>query len=113
MRHDNTCVDRRRHPNFKAEDFDVITERISLSSIGANCQLNRHISLMTNLKIVLVLPNDDQEKEFEYVECDGVVVGAEEVLSEENVDSVYNIAIYFNEIEESEKAKIANFFESH
>jgi cupin superfamily acireductone dioxygenase involved in methionine salvage len=29
------------------------------------------------------------------------------------VDSVYNTAIYFNEIEESEKEKIADFFEEH
>ena len=47
------------------------------------------------------------------MECSGVVVRVEEVLSESNMDSVFNTAIYFNEIEESEKKKIANFFEGY
>jgi hypothetical protein len=68
---------------------------------------------MTSLKIALALPYGDQGNEFDYVECNGVAVRVEEVLSETNVDSVYNTAIYFNEIEESEKEKIADFFEEH
>jgi len=47
------------------------------------------------------------------VEGNGVVVRIEEILSEANLGSVYNTAIYFNEIEESEKEKIADFFEEH
>jgi hypothetical protein len=61
----------------------------------------------------LALPYGDQGNEFDYVECNGVAVRVEEVLSETNVGSVYNTAIYFNEIEESEKEKIADFFEEH
>jgi len=113
--------ERRRHPRvderlefkLKAEDFDLVTETINLSCLGAYCQLNRHIPLMTTLKIALALPHGDQENEFDYLECSGVVVRVEEVLSESNMDSVYNTAIYFNEIEESEKEKIASFFERY
>jgi integration host factor subunit alpha len=113
--------ERRRHPRIngrlqfkvKAEDFDAVTETINLSYLGAYCQLNKHIPLMTSLKIALALPYGDQENEFDYVECNGVVVRIEEVLSETNMDSVYNTAIYFNEIEESEKEKIADFFQKH
>jgi len=113
--------ERRRHPRIderlqfklKAEDFDVVTETINLGCLGAYCQLNRHIPLMTTLKIALALPHGDQENEFDYLECSGVVVRVEEVLSEANMDSVYNTAIYFNEIQESEKEKIASFFERY
>jgi integration host factor subunit alpha len=113
--------ERRRHPRIngrlqfkvKAEDFDTVTETINLSCLGAYCQLNKHIPLMTSLKIALALPYGDQGNEFDYVECNGVVVRIEEVLSETNMDSVYNTAIYFNEIEESEKEKIADFFQKH
>lgn len=119
MRKKNTFVERRRQPRLnerlqfklKGEDFDVVTETIDLSSIGAYCQVNKHIPLMTSLKMVLALPYGGKENEFDYVECNGVVVRVEEVLSEANESSAYNIAIYFSEIEECEKEKIANFFE--
>jgi len=111
--------ERRRHPRIderfefkvKAEEFDAVTETINVSCLGAYCQLNKHIPLMTSLKIALALPYGDQGNEYDYVECNGVVVRIEEILSEANLGSVYNTAIYFNEIEESEKEKIADFFE--
>jgi len=113
--------ERRRHPRvderlefkLKAEDFDLVTETINLSCLGAYCQLNNHIPLMTTLKIALALPYGDQGNEFDYVECSGVVVRVEEVFSQANVDSIYNTAVYFNEIGESEKEKIASLFQRH
>ena len=118
---DKINKERRRHPRLnerlqfrvKAEDFDIFTKTINLSCLGAYCQLNKHIPLMTSLKIALALPYGDQGNEFDYVECSGVVVRVEEVLSEANLGSVYNTAIYFNEIEESEKEKIVDFFKEH
>lgn len=121
MKKKNTHVEHRRYPRLderlqlrlRAENFDVVAKTINLSCLGAYCQLNKHIPLMTSLKIAFALPYGDQENNFDYVECNGVVVRVEEVLSESNVDSVFNTAIYFNEIEESEKEKIANFFEGY
>ena len=116
-----TNIERRRHPriserlqiNLKAGEFDLVTETINLSPLGAYCQLNKHIPLMTNLKIALTLPYGDQGNEHDYLECNGVVVRVEEILSQSNVDTLYDTAIYFNEIEESEKEKIASFFEEY
>ena len=121
MRNKNTSIERRRHPRMserlqfklKTEDFDVLTETINLSPLGVYCQVNKHIPLMTSLKMVLALPHGDEEKESDYyVETNGVVVRVEEVLSEADVSSVYNIAIYFNEIKESDKEKLANYFKA-
>jgi len=111
--------ERRRHPRIderfefkvKAEEFDAVTETINVSCLGAYCQLNKHIPLMTSLKIALALPYGDQGNEYDYVECNGVVVRIEKISSKSHLGSVYNTAIYFNEIEESEKEKIADFFE--
>jgi len=111
--------ERRRHPRInerlpftvKAEDFDAVTETINLSCLGAYCQLNTHIPLMTSLKIALALPYGDQG-ECGYVECHGVVVRSEEILSKAHLGRGYNTAIYFNEIEESEKEKIADFLKN-
>jgi hypothetical protein len=121
MNHNNTSLERRRHTRInehlpftvKAEDFDAVTETINVSCLGAYCQLNKYIPLMTSLKIALALPHGDQGNEYDYAECHGVVVRVEEVLSDTNLDSVYNTAIYFDEIEESEKEKIADFFQKH
>jgi integration host factor subunit alpha len=112
-RRQHSRINERLQFKVKAEDFDLATETINLSCLGAYCQLNRHIPLMTSLKIALALPYGDHGNGFDYVECIGVVVRVEEVLSETNMDSVYNTAIYFNEIEESEKEKIADFFQKH
>lgn len=118
MNKKNNYLDRRRHPRineqlqfkFNSEFFDVVTETMNLSCTGAYCQVNKNIPLMTNLKIFLALPCGGKETEFEYVECNGVVVRVEETVSEANIGCSYNIAIYFNEIEESAKEKMENFF---
>ncbi|MHC4182092.1 MAG: PilZ domain-containing protein [Planctomycetota bacterium] len=113
--------EQRRYPRSKKSiDFKIETDgstiaakSIDLSCIGAYCQVDKYIPTMTNLKVVLVLPCGDQKGEAEYVECIGAVVRVEKVPSKTNRDDKYNIAIYFNAIEESEKEKIANFLEKH
>ena len=119
MNHHSSSIERRRHLRIserltftlKAEGFDTVTQTINLSCLGAYCQLDKHIPLMTHLKIALALPRGDQKKEFEYVECGGVVVRVEEEESQSPRGSVYNTAIYFSEIEESEREKIMRMVE--
>jgi len=112
-RRQHSRINERLQLKVKAEDFDAVTETINLSCFGAYCQLNKHIPLMTSLKIALALPYGDQGNELDYVECNGVVVRIEEIVAEANRGSVYNTAIYFNEIAESEKEKIADYFKEH
>jgi integration host factor subunit alpha len=112
-RRQHSRINERLQLKVKAEDFDAVTETINLGCLGAYCQLNKHIPLMTSLKIALELPHGDQGNKFDYVECYGVVVRTEEIVPEANRGSVYNTAIYFNEIEESGKEKIADFFKEH
>jgi hypothetical protein len=66
---------------------------------------------MTRLKIALALPRDDKKKEFEYIECAGVVVRVEKGGFHFS-RGIYNTAIYFNEIEEPEREKIAKLVEN-
>ncbi len=90
------------------EDSVVIAETINLSASGAYCMVNKTISLMTSLRIVLPLIYGNKKHQVEYAECEGVVVRVEEVSHEAGL---YNIAIFFNEIHESERQKIVNFIE--
>ena len=119
MNNHSASAERRRYPRIserlpftlKAEGFDAVTQTINLSCLGVYCQLDKHIPLMTHLKITLALPRGDQKKDFEYVECSGVVVRVEEGGPESRKGSVYNTAIYFSEIEESERKKIMRLVE--
>ena len=121
MKNKKKYEEKRRHPRSKKSiDFKIETDgstiaakSIDLSCIGAYCQVDKYIPPMTNLKIVLALPCGDQESGAEHVECIGAVVRVEKIPSNTNGDDKYNIAIFFNEIEESEKEKIANFLEKH
>ena len=121
MSNDNTHVERRRYPRvkeelqlkLKAEDFDAVAETMNLSCIGAYCQLKKYIPLMTSVKIALTLPDGTQATEIQYAECSGVVVRVEKVPSPDTTASVFNTAIYFNELAQSEKEKIAKFVERH
>ncbi|MFH1623971.1 MAG: PilZ domain-containing protein [Pseudomonadota bacterium] len=119
MKEKDTGRERRRQPRqdkrvqFKlgTEDFDIATETLNLSSIGAYCQVNKPIPVMTSLKMLLALPYGDKEGECEYVECRGVVVRVEKVVPQSAGSDAYDIAIYFNDIDESVKKKIWHFLE--
>ncbi len=121
MKHQKKYVQKRKQPRInksiqfkiRIKDSTVVAEAINLSCIGAYCRVNKHISFMTKLKIQLPLFHGDQEKGAEYLEFYGVVTRVEKVLSEDNVSNIYNIAIFFNEIDEPEKEKIARFVERH
>ncbi|MCP4346997.1 MAG: PilZ domain-containing protein [Desulfobacterales bacterium] len=88
------------------DDFVVIAETINLSASGAYCMVNKPVSLMTSLRIVLPLIYGNKKREVEYAECNGVVVRVEEVSREA---CLYNIAIFFSEIDESERQKIVDY----
>jgi c-di-GMP-binding flagellar brake protein YcgR len=110
-------AEHRKHPRInerlkfklKTNHFHVVTETINLSCIGAYCRVNKYIPFMTSLEIVLELPHVDEEGEFEYIECNGLVVRLEKVSFDANGHNAYNMAIYFSEIEDYEKQKIESF----
>ena len=121
IEHKQVSQERRRQPRInkclqfelKAEGLDIVTETIDLSCIGAYCQVNKYIPLMTIFDITLALPSGDKENEFEHVKCNGTVVRVDKVSSPAGAGDNYNVAIYFAEIEESEKQKLASFVEKH
>ncbi len=106
-------INERLQFRLKTNHFQIVTETIDLSCIGAYCQANKYIPLMTVLDIVLALPHVDEEGEFEHVKCNGLVVRVEKVSSDVNRRNAYNIAIYFSEIEDSDKQKIESFVERY
>ncbi len=121
MNHRNTRIENRKYPRIKkrlqfkikTDDFVVVTETINLSCIGVSCQVTEKIPYMTRLKIVLELPCSDEKKEDICVECYGVVVRVEKVLSKSLAITAYNIAIFFSEIDESEREKLSDYIQKN
>ncbi|MDM8525633.1 PilZ domain-containing protein [Desulfococcaceae bacterium HSG8] len=100
-------IDKRMTFELQIEDEAITAEMINLSINGAYCRVNKPLPLMASLKIVFVLVYGN---DVDYVECEGVVVRVEEILPE---NKRYNIAIFFNDIEVSEKKKIESFIEKY
>jgi len=121
MKPQNTFREKRKYPRinkriaFKLKEKDTLlfAETIDLSCIGAYCQVNSYVPFLTRLKIVFELPSGNREDPVEYAECFGVVVRVEKILSETTCGDVYNMAIFFHEIEERERKKIDNFVKTH
>lgn len=105
-------MERRRHPRIRSRlplelrrggTFEII-ETIDLSCIGANCRIHRPLPEMTRLQIILSLPTGDDGAPVDLVSCDGVVV-----RSERRGDGDHRIAIFFDDIPDADKEKLARF----
>ncbi|MFC2140521.1 PilZ domain-containing protein [Candidatus Auribacterota bacterium] len=110
-------IERRRHTRINQnleiklnlDDSLFVAETINLSCSGAYCHLQREIPLMTRLRIVFCLPPIGKQKKDVVVECSGVVVRVEKGQKKDE----YNIAIFFNQIEEKEQKKIERFVSAY
>ncbi|MEK7698892.1 MAG: PilZ domain-containing protein [Planctomycetota bacterium] len=121
MRQEKAHKENRKHPRtskriqfkLKTHDSDIVAETTDLSCIGVCCQVNKPITFMSHLMISFTLADSEEGEDASQVECGGVVVRVEKDLKQKANHSVYNVAIFFHEIEESEKAKIAKFLAWH
>lgn len=105
--------ERRLHPRIKhdlpvkiaANGYDFITTTQNVSCVGAYCHIDKYIPPFTKIMIKLALPITIHRKNKKYnVECKGVVV-----RSEDENEGGFNIAIFFNEIKDSERQKISKY----
>ncbi|PIQ89561.1 MAG: hypothetical protein COV72_02755 [Candidatus Omnitrophica bacterium CG11_big_fil_rev_8_21_14_0_20_42_13] len=111
MKLNNNFAERRTSPrvntalpiNIKTEDFDIAASTQNISRSGAYCEVKKYIAPMTKLGIIMVIKDKNRELK---IKCRGVVVRTEEK------NDKYNIAIYFNDIADSEKEKITKYVEN-
>ncbi|MDR4504045.1 MAG: PilZ domain-containing protein [Candidatus Scalindua sp.] len=121
MIHQDTGIENRKYPRIKkrlqfkikTDDFVVVTETVNLSCIGVSCQVKEKIPYMTRLKIVFGLPCSDEKKGEISVVCYGVVVRVEKAISKTPAITAYNVAIFFSEIERSEREKLSDYIQKH
>lgn len=95
---------------FSADKYDVITETKNISASGAYCKLNLKIPEMTKLAITLLLPRLGKIPA-KKIDCQGVVVRVEEKKEQDN--NLYSIAIYFNNMNKSDRKFIRQYVKQH
>ncbi|MFA4992850.1 MAG: PilZ domain-containing protein [Candidatus Omnitrophota bacterium] len=107
-----TVKERRIHPrldhklpfNVAVNGYDFSTTTHNISCVGAYCHLEKYIPPFTKISVKLSLPNKGQIDRNAIVECKGVVV-----RSEDETGGGFNIAIFFNQMRDGERKKIAAY----
>jgi c-di-GMP-binding flagellar brake protein YcgR len=84
--------------------YDFSTATHNISSVGAYCHLDKYMPPFTKISVKLSLPNEDQAGKNTIVECNGVVV-----RTEDETNGGFNLAIFFNEIRDDQRKKIAHY----
>jgi len=88
-----------------ANGYDFATATQNVSCLGTYCRIEKYMPPFTKVMVKLSLPVMTSEGSKNYnVECKGVVV-----RTEDEDKGGFNIAIFFNEIKESEKHKISQY----
>jgi len=95
---------------IKDGDFDFITETKNISSIGAYCVTDRYIAPLTKIKITLLLP-EGKKNDYQYLNLKGVVVRIEK--QNNDLENKYNIAVFFNDINQTNKDKLNSYIQQH
>jgi hypothetical protein len=109
----NKKNERRQYPRIAQElplkvvanGYDFITATQNVSCVGTSCQINRYLPPFTRVMVRLTLPvvTDKINKNY-CIECKGVVVRSEDAKPDG-----FNIAVFFNEINEEQRKKISQY----
>ena len=84
---------------------EVTTATENLSSSGAYCIVSRYIPAMTKLQVQLELPG---ERGSRIIRCQGVVVRIDPP-HESPKQSRYQVAIFFNDLPERDRAHVSQY----
>ena len=115
-----TGAERRRYARaprslaIKLEDreADFVTETKNISCIGAYCQIDNYLPILTKLKITLLVPKSKSLKTAKHITCEGTIVRVER-SSDPLEQNKYNIAIYFNQISKGDMKLIDSYVKNN
>ncbi|MDD5255657.1 MAG: PilZ domain-containing protein [Candidatus Omnitrophica bacterium] len=99
-------VDHQLPVNVIANGYDFSTTTQNVSCIGTYCHIKKYVPPFTKISIKMVLPTGGIQlpaKE-RLINCEGVIV-----RTEDDKKGGFNVAIFFNEIKEQQRKKIARY----
>ncbi|OGX43890.1 MAG: hypothetical protein A3G38_03045 [Omnitrophica WOR_2 bacterium RIFCSPLOWO2_12_FULL_51_8] len=106
-------TERRIHPRIDhelpirvaANGYDFSTSTSNLSCVGAYCLIKKYVPPFTKVMVKLALPAQIEAAGKKCaVECKGVIV-----RTDDEERGGFNIAIFFNEINDEQRKKIAKY----
>ena len=104
-RREHPRIDRKLPVNIIANGYDFVTVTQNVSAVGAYCRIAKYVPPFTRVAVKLELPMANRpEPTTAPVECKGVIVRTEDEAS-----GGFNVAIFFNDIKDSQRSKIAQY----
>jgi hypothetical protein len=112
--------ERRKFPRIKDENiavklsgegFNTISQSLDVSASGIYCKVDRHIPLMSRLRIVLSIPGKKASALSKKLDTEGVVV-REQAVKKDGKILYYDIAIFFNALTEKERNILMNYIDN-
>ncbi len=101
----NPRIDQKLPINVVANGYDFVTNTHNISCLGAYCTIDKYVPPFTKVKIKLNLPlTQNGVRENLDVNCTGVIV-----RTEDDPAGKFNVAIFFNEIKDQPRQKIAQY----
>ncbi len=106
-------AEKRQHPRadltlpvqIAANGYGFETTTQNISAAGAYCCIDKYIPPFTRVAVKMTLPIVERNKKQDCnVECSGVVV-----RSVDHAKQGFNVAIFFNDIKESQRKKISHY----
>ena len=106
-------AERRKHPRLEyrlpikvaADGYGFSTSTKNISCLGAYCHIDKYIPPFTRVMIKLTLPiKTAAGKKDCLIECKGVLV-----RTEDEKKGGFNIAIFFNDIQDPQRKKISQY----
>ena len=106
-------IEKRLHPRIEhklplriaVNGYDFTTATQNVSCTGAYCQVNKYVPPFTKIAVKMTLPIKSDNKIEEYnVDCKGVIV-----RTDDKGKAGFNIAIFFNEIGDTQRKKISQY----
>ncbi|RKY31332.1 MAG: hypothetical protein DRP74_05175 [Candidatus Omnitrophota bacterium] len=91
--------------NVSANGYDFVTTTKNISCIGTYCHIDKYVPPFTKIAVKMILPTVSKDTTVNNkVECKGVIV-----RSENDERGGFNVAIFFNGINESQRKKISQY----
>jgi len=98
-------IDRELKINVAANGYDFVTSTQNISCAGAYCTIDKYIPPFTKLSIKLSIPlTKNRLRQNCDINCHGVIV-----RSEDDPNGKFNIAIFFDKIQEQPRQKIVEY----
>lgn len=98
---------------IRDKDESIVTKTINITSSGAYCNTDKPLPLLSKVVLTFLIPHCNKKGKIDRkIECKGTVVRTHPVIVDGQTQS-YDVAIYFEELNDSDRRFISKYVECH